>query len=80
MACKGCARLTVHKEPDLRDAGQVGMEGCAHRENGERFGFKARGMIARKGAGQVDDGKLGAGLRVFIRCSGSGCATARDWQ
>ncbi len=60
MAGEGGALLAVDEEADLGDAGQVGVEGGADGEDGERFGLKAGGVAGGKGAGEVDDGQLRA--------------------
>ena len=60
VAGEGGAGLAVDEEADLGDAGKVGVEGGADGEDGEGFGFKAGGVAGGEGAGEVDDGELGA--------------------
>ena len=66
MSGEGGTGLTVNEEPYLSHAGQVGSQGAADGEHCQRLGFKARRMAGGKGAGQVDNRKLGIGiLRIF---------------
>ena len=62
VAGEGGALLAVDQEAHLGDAGQVGVQGAADGEHGERFGLDAGGVAGGESAGEVDDGEFGARL------------------
>jgi hypothetical protein len=62
VAGEGGAGLAVHKETNLGDAREVGVEGSADGEDGEGLGFKAGRVACGEGWGEVDDGQFGAGV------------------
>lgn len=60
MAGEGGAGLAVDEEANLRDGGDVGVEGLDDGEQGESFGLDAGGLGLGKGSVEVDHGELPA--------------------
>ena len=75
MAGESCTRLAVNQKAYLGYARQVGMERGADGKNGQGLGFKTRGVRRGEGSSEVDDGQLGARVRLaFCLCVRGGVA------